>query len=70
MNLEKGGHRVRLGLWHPDMRTTWGVLTFVAQVVPASSSVAGGALGTGAAVLVRSLADPVAPEGMKGRHSD
>lgn len=57
---------------NPDMRTTWGggFLTFVAQVVPASSSVAGRALGTGAAVLVRSLADPVAPEGMKGRHSD
>lgn len=36
-------------------------LTFVAQVVPASSSVAGRAMGTRAAVLVRGLADPVAP---------
>lgn len=36
-------------------------LTFVAQVIPAPSSVAGRAMGTRAAMPVRGLADPVAP---------
>lgn len=44
--------------------------TFVAQVLPASSSIAGGAVGAGPAVLVRSLADPVAPAGVKSRQAD
>lgn len=35
--------------------------TFVTQVIPASSSIAGRTLGTRAAMLVRGLADPVAP---------
>lgn len=38
-----------------------GLLTFVAQVIPTSSAIAGRALGTRAAMLVWSLADPVAP---------
>lgn len=38
-----------------------GLLTFVAQVIPTSSSIAGRALGTRAAMLVWSLTDPVAP---------
>lgn len=44
--------------------------TFVAQVIPASSAVAGGAVGARAAVLVRSLADPVAPAEGKNRQAD
>lgn len=44
--------------------------TFVAQVIPASSSVAGGAVGARAAVPVRSLADPVAPAEGKNRQAD
>lgn len=44
--------------------------TFVAQVIPASSSIAGRAMGAGAAVLVRSLADPVAPAGVNSRQAD
>ncbi len=38
-----------------------GLLTFVAEVIPTSSSITGRALGTRTAMLVRSLADPVAP---------
>lgn len=44
--------------------------TFVAQVIPASSSVAGRAVGARAALLVRSLADPVAPAEEKNRQAD
>ena len=43
------------------MKNHVALLTFVAQVIPTATSVAGRALGTRAAVLVRSLADPVAP---------
>lgn len=43
-------------------------LTFVALVIPTSSSIAGRAMGTRAAMLVWSLADPVAPaEGKSGQ---
>lgn len=45
-------------------------LTFVAQVVPASSSIAGRAVGARAAVPVRRLADPVASAGVKSRQDD
>lgn len=37
-------------------------LTLIAEVVPASSSIAGRALRAGAAMLVGSLSDPVAPK--------
>lgn len=37
-------------------------LTFVAEVIPADTSITGGALGAGASVLIRSLSDPIAPE--------
>lgn len=38
-----------------------GLLTFVAQIIPTSSSVTRRALGTRTAILVWSLTDPVAP---------
>lgn len=47
-----------------------GLPTFEAQVIPAPPSIAGRALGTGAPVLVRSLADPVTPAGVDSGQLD
>lgn len=76
-NLLQGGglgRHVRLSLqtWcrAPDLKPTCESLTSEAQVVLTSSSVAGRALGTRPAVLVRSLADPVAPERINSGYSD